>query len=250
MTDSISISTLDPCDLGLPEKFEHFRPEQVEAVDAILNTPKRFYGAALPPGAGKSLIAAAVARASGLRTVILTGTKGLQSQYISDFGQSGLTDIRGTSNYTCKAMPNLNCRMGASAGCPLCTGGGCTYKQRLQEVREADLVITNYDYWVAVNKFGNGLDKPPAFEGDDLKPVELLICDEGSAAFERLGGALKVTIKESTLIAADLEYQKSDDLKQWVSWALSIPVALKRSYQATMAMLRRRFTTQQAELVA
>ena len=232
--DTISISTLDPCDLGLPEKFEHFRPEQVEAVDAILNTPKRFYGAALPTGAGKTLIAAAAARASGLRTVILTGTKGLQSQYIRDFLESGLTDIRGTSNYTCKAMPNLNCRMGASAGCPLCAGGGCSYKQRLQEAREADLIITNYDYWVAVNKFGNGLDRPPQFEGDEPKPVEMLICDEGHAAFERLGGALKVTIKESTLIAADLDYTKSDDLKAWVSWALTIPVALKRSYQATM----------------
>ena len=180
MTDSISISTLDPCDLGLPEKFEHFRPEQVEAVDAILNTPKRFYGAALPTGAGKTLIAVAAARASGLRTVILTGTKGLQSQYIKDFADSGLTDIRGTSKYTCKAMPNLNCRMGASAGCPLCAGGGCTYKQRLQEARDADLIITNYDYWVAVNKFGNGLDTPRVMdmEGSEPKPVEMLIMDE------------------------------------------------------------------------
>jgi ATP-dependent DNA helicase DinG len=233
MPDPISISTLDPCDLGLPEKFASFRPEQVEAVDAILNTPKRFYGAALPTGAGKTLIAAAAARASGLRTVILTGTKGLQDQYLRDFTESGLIDIRGTSNYTCKAM-NVNCRMGQSAGCPLCTGGGCTYKQRLQEARGADLVITNYDYWVAVNKFGNGLDKPPEFEGDEPKPVEMLIMDESHGAFERLGGALKVSIKESVLIAADLDYAKTDDLKTWVSWALTVPIALKGSYQQTM----------------
>lgn len=213
----LSIATFCPDDFDLPEKFTSFRGSQIEAVDLVLNTPKRFTGVCLPTGSGKTLFAAALAKASGMRAVIVTSTKGLQQQYLSDFGNSGLVDIRGKANYDCAYFSDLNCKQGPHEGCKLIKGAGCSYENARDNARASQLVLTNYSYWISINTRVRGLE-PPIDDAPD--PVELLILDEGHKAMEELGKSMRVTLREQHLKAAKLvDYPKSDNLQDWLGYA-------------------------------
>src|SRR5580765_5724043 len=93
----------DPVVFGAPPRFTHWRKLQARAIMMAMEPPKRFVLNAAPTGSGKSLMYMGQALVSGARTVILTSTKGLQSQLIGDFGESGLVDIRGMNSYACTA---------------------------------------------------------------------------------------------------------------------------------------------------
>jgi hypothetical protein len=47
---------LKPTTLGLPPKFKAWRPGQIEAIEAIAASPKKFFLLDAPTGAGKSVI--------------------------------------------------------------------------------------------------------------------------------------------------------------------------------------------------
>src|SRR6266436_2562724 len=98
---------LTPVQYGLPAQFTDWRPEQWSAVNRIVDSPARFVALCAPTGFGKSLVYMAAAHMSGLRTVVLTSTKGLQDQLGEDFGELSL-DIRGMPNYTCDATAHFN----------------------------------------------------------------------------------------------------------------------------------------------
>lgn len=227
--NSINLAQFDPVELGFPEKFNEFREIQCEAVEwvnQVFNRGKRFAGVSLPTGAGKTLFAMALAKMLGARTAILTGTKGLQEQYIRDFAAAGLFDIRGKDNYKCAGKPNLNlrCKYGGYEGCLLAGGLGCTYESERYHAKNSQVVISNYAYWVRGHKFGPGLlshvEKAPngmgVGEPINLNPFELLICDEGHHAMEHLAGALRVTITERQLHAAGVQGVELKGSDQWV----------------------------------
>src|SRR3989304_6827040 len=100
---------IQPSDLGFDStQFPEYRtnpttnePVQLQAIEYAVECSKRFCGMSIPTGVGKSLIAMSVAKITGLRTVILTGTVSLQNQYNSAFERDGLTEIKGRSRYTC-----------------------------------------------------------------------------------------------------------------------------------------------------
>src|SRR5215510_8265357 len=120
---------LTPADIGL-DQYQEFQAEQLEAIEKAVYGEKRFQGLALPMGAGKSLVAVAVQKLTGMRTVILTSTKGLQDQYARDFKRNGLVDIRGKANYECQADLTMSCRDGQRAACSLYSPRGnsdCLY---------------------------------------------------------------------------------------------------------------------------
>ena len=75
-----------------------------QILDWLTNGPK-FLCAGLPTGVGKSLMAALVATLSHRRTAVLTATKGLQDQFMTDFHPVGFRDIRGQNAYPCVALP-------------------------------------------------------------------------------------------------------------------------------------------------
>src|SRR5580693_5574525 len=91
----------EPSALGLPARFESWRPGQEDAALRAVESPKRFVVLCMPCGTGKSLAYLAAAMLSGERTAFLTSTRGLQSQLKTDFSESGLWDIRGQNNYPC-----------------------------------------------------------------------------------------------------------------------------------------------------
>lgn len=197
----ISLAKFAPTELGLPGTLEdRFHDCQVEAVDWARECERRVRGMALPTGSGKTWVALALAKMTGLRTVILTATKGLQQQYIDMAGETGLVDIRGKANYECNRKTNLNCRSGQSEGCELAGKYGCTYECAKGRAKDAQIVLTNYAYWVRVNEYTRGLEYTEK-EGD-RRPVELLVCDEGHHLIERLSQAMRVTLRETWLRAA------------------------------------------------
>lgn len=173
-----------PEDLSLPEKFKRFHDQQKEAICRIADDflTKRFVGAAMPTGAGKSLVYIVHALLQGHRVVVLTSTKGLQDQLMRDFASIGLVDIRGRDNYPCHEFMGQSCETGAVMGCrdgtsplPPHETPACASRRDYRRALDSMLVVSNYDYWCAIHKYGEGL-------GD----VDLLVCDEGHDARDKI----------------------------------------------------------------
>ena len=91
--------------------FPEWRPGQLETVEAVMQSRRRFQLVTAPTGSGKSLIAAALVQPSmgdGSLVqpgIVLTATKQLQGQYQADF--PGFAELRGISNYPCAAADGL-----------------------------------------------------------------------------------------------------------------------------------------------
>ena len=94
-----------------------WRPGQETAIDET----RAAFGEAdtvilkAPPGAGKSLIAKAIAQRMDARTVILTGTKALQNRYALE--PTLLPIVTGRQNHTWQGVP------GATAALAPCVSG-------------------------------------------------------------------------------------------------------------------------------
>jgi hypothetical protein len=170
-TEDTLLSGLTPADLDLPDKFEAFRPAQLEAIDYAATSDKRFVAMGLPTGAGKSLIAAAIQKLTGLKAVYLTATKGLQDQVGRDFGAA---DVRGRANYDCHHTPEGHTCDSASDICEFAGRSDCRcpYTKAVEEGKAANLTVTNYTYWLHSRRLN------PNALGNDWNPVELLILDE------------------------------------------------------------------------
>jgi Rad3-related DNA helicase len=197
-----------PSDLGFGPEFPDYRvnprnqqPVQWEAIEFAALSDARFIGISVPTGVGKSLAAASIHKLTCLRTVTLTATRALQAQYKKDFERYGLFDIQGRSNYSCLEWDNLDCRSGASMGCPACQGKGCTYERERDVAREEEWVSTNYAYWMTANDRGEGLcrTKKQVEAGAEANPVRLLILDEAHEADKWLENYLSVAVFEKEI---------------------------------------------------
>ena len=134
---------------GMPPQFTDWRANQAEACDLMLSPVPRFTMAVCPTGFGKSLTYMAAALISGRRTVILTSTKGLQTQLIREFGSiDGILEIKGRGNYPCRLNTKVNCDVGLCAfgvQCSFREEGGCTYYDLVRKAKSPDtrVLITN-----------------------------------------------------------------------------------------------------------
>ena len=118
-------------------------------------------------------------------------------QIEDDFGSVGLFDIRGTQNYKCLAlvegghMEDMWVKKWGKPTCDVgpCTAGlrcslkddGCEYFDDYRKACGQRLVSTNYAYWIAINKYGQGLGK-----------FDMLVLDEAHSASPQLSSALSV----------------------------------------------------------
>lgn len=199
---------LTPRDLGFPPKFHHgWRPVQEQAIESGLQSAARFIAQCVPTGGGKSGIAVALALMQGYRAAILTSTKGLQNQYLDDFLGLGMVDIRGRNNYQCKTM---NCEEGGNLRCPDRRTSACPYYQAYERALGSQLVITNYAYWMAIHRFGEGLGN-----------FDMLICDEAHGADQEVCDAMSVVFQPRevyTMLRADWPPDDSS-MELWRSWS-------------------------------
>lgn len=168
-SDLVYVGGITPSDLGLPEKFDSWRQDQLKAIDRSLKSDRRFISHAIPTGGGKSVTYIAEALFRGCRCAILTSTKGLQDQLLGDFSSVGLVSVKGKQNFMCRSGRGWTCEEGSHAACSDFVGdsGHCPYKQQYNAALKSKLVVTNYAYWTAIHKYGEGL-------GD----FDLLVLDE------------------------------------------------------------------------
>jgi Rad3-related DNA helicase len=141
------------------------------------------------------------------KSVFLTSTKGLQDQLVRDFGDIGLTEIRGRGNYLCTrgdgptAEDGL-CRYGSH--CEYKTGG-CPYYDAVKRASQARYVVTNYAMWLSSCEF--------------LNNAQVLVMDEAHNASEHLDNYLETEI-DLEEISEVLEYGLSPpkNWQEWVTW--------------------------------
>lgn len=233
-----------PNDLGAPDKFISWREHQDKAVDDGVNCESRFLVQAMPTGSGKSLNYIMQAVVSGLRTCILTSTKGLQDQLVRDFKSTGLVDIRGKANYPC-----LECTLYDDNGVKQevtvdmgpCSFGKkcdrkwnkykdeqglvtvvppnpdkepCPYYDMLFKIRHQPdkfpLIVTNFSMWLSIHKFAEGLGG-----------FDLLVLDEAHNAPSELASFLGVEINSfDTDALLQTQMPQFTDMESWKQWAL------------------------------
>lgn len=220
--------------LGAPVRYDRWRPLQAEAVLAAADSRKRFIIQGAPTGFGKSLTNVTHALLTDSRTVILTSTKALGHQYMGDFAESGMIEIRGLNSYECvegrpegqfgnmrrdgyraergMAMACDEAPCQAGAGC-VKREGGCLYydANRAASMLTNRLIITNYAYFMSIHKFGEGLGK-----------IDLLVLDEAHEAVDELGKFVGTELKageiESALADKAMPLPPGADQLDWISW--------------------------------
>lgn len=218
---------LTPSDLGLdPKHFPVFRTVQTEVMEFLNTSPTRVTGACVPTGAGKTAICAAVAvqfvRRTKQRVVILVATKAQQEEYTKYFS-SLLVSVTGKANYTCVGVPGTHtCKSGGLEGCPHFGEPTCLYDSARDIARNANIVVTNYAYWLRLNSMPNSPGLCIGEEGTIMNPFGLLIMDEADTSFEQLAGSMHVEIHEANITSLGVLSSRTtlnDSLSAWVTLA-------------------------------
>lgn len=241
----MSLALPPPCDIGLPARFQAWRPGQVEAIEFAIDDPRRFKGLVLPTGAGKSAIYMTIPRLTGWRTVVLTSTKALQRQLASEFEDETTALMQGQRNYECVAVQpgrELANSFGSANSWALmvdqgpCHSGvscslmenGCGYYDAIRAVMKADIVITNYAWWFTLLMNSKVTLRP-----------DLLVLDEAHAAPDALADALGATLKcaevREFLPHKHFEMPPAEDAAQWIAWAGRAASHLARMLEGTTA---------------
>lgn len=201
-----------PRELGLPEKFDKWRPGQIEALRWLLTRQNRVKAMCSPTGSGKSVITVGYALITGEPTCFVTDSRGLQDQLMHDFESVGMVDIRGRRNYTCafKDDPDYTCESGYQAGCPYKGTLACPSSNAEMRASTSRLVVTNYDKWTAAKKYGQG-----------MQHFTQVVFDEGHEAPNALARAMQVVInhrEREQHIHMDPP-ANPDQMEAWKVWA-------------------------------
>src|SRR5574342_33127 len=204
-----------PISFGAPEKFGSWRPYQEQAVLTMVDQDKaRFVVQVQPTGSGKSLCYIMAAVLSGKRVLILTSTKALQDQIMTDFGEAfHIADVRGQSGYVCLKDVNGNttvedgiCHTGYT--CEL-QNNGCLYFDAIRKAKQAQIVVSNYAFWLTSAKYG-----------DTIGAFDLLILDESHDAPEWVMRAMSASINERDIINdVGVILPFGEEVDKWKSWA-------------------------------
>jgi len=151
---------ITPPNLGLPARFSEFRPAQLQALERIKASKKRFILLQAPTGSGKSLIVAATQRLLRTRFLYTCTTKQLQAQFVDDFGydlegKEYAIELKGRANYPTLRYPHLFPKINASmctgkkeVHCRWCCDGNCAPPDTEEEGEEKCYAKMNCPYRV------------------------------------------------------------------------------------------------------
>lgn len=199
-----------PRELGLPEKYERWRPVQEDALRKMLASTKRTKVVSAPVGSGKTAIVIAYAIITKEPTCVVTESRGLQTQYMEDGQGCGMVDIRGRHNYPCRMREDYTCEEGHAARCPYKGTVACGSSAAEMRAAVSTLVVTNYSKWTASRKFGKGMDH-----------FRAVVFDEGHQGVDAVGQAMQVILHHHEIEdVLGLDFPALiDDMATWKSWA-------------------------------
>lgn len=204
-----------PTTFGMPKKFSQWRDNQDVACEAMAQDSPRFLLQVCPTGFGKSVTYMTAAQLIEGRTVVLTSTKGLQSQLMKDFGKmEGVVDIRGRGNYACRLNTQINCDLGPcvfGVKCSMKDEGGCFYFDQLRKAIRAKVVITNYAYWMSQNEYSEGIGS-----------FQMLVLDEAHSSPDHIIDHTSVSFSKNFRLEnrlLGLDDSLPNDPHTWVYWA-------------------------------
>lgn len=172
-----------PSDLGLPEKFDRWRPKQVEALRWLLSSQRRVKTLCMPTGGGKSAVYVGYALITKQPTCVVTESRALQVQLMKDFEPCGMVNLWGRKNYDCQMRSDWTCEDGYAARCPHKGSVQCPSSQAEMRAAASMLVVTNYDKWTSSKKYGQGMDH-----------FTQVVFDEGHLGPDKLASAMQVTL--------------------------------------------------------
>lgn len=208
-----------PAALGAPAKFTAWRPRQVEAVLYPLDTESRFTLQSMPTGFGKSPTVVSRALLTGRRTAFLTVNKGLEDQYARDFAECGLVDVRGQNSYECVALAKGEFGSPIKAGCDEgpchhevnCAHkmNDCLYFEAYRKASSAQLVVTNYAYWLSIN----------AYNPEGLGDFDELVLDEAHEAPNALSSFLTIDLDKHEAEGVLGTRMPNSTMADWREWA-------------------------------
>lgn len=229
-----------PSDIGLPDKFAGWRPNQFAAVERILDSDKRFVMLCLSTGSGKTAIYYAAALLSEVRTAVLTATKGLMDQIASEMNTLS-TDIRGQGNYHCPIARDFRLPRYTTVDDAPCQCGyrcrlkwkGCQYYDQYRAAQAANIFCTNYQMWMNDSQqdrangdlqYGyipDGLGHVQTIVLKDEQAVKMLVLDEAHSADEMLTLFLGVDITRKECFEMGMEWLGGGHgLDEWREWAI------------------------------
>lgn len=181
--------------------FKKIRDCQKEILDKIIENWDNHSDFIIeaPTGIGKSAIAVALCRMfEDQKAWILTTQKLLQSQYVNDFGDLGLTEIKSKENYCCK-RDNCNCLEGRAIATSLAKltnykGNSakfysclkdCNYIEAKVKFLNSPISITNYSYFLNAVKYT-----------EDIETRGLMICDECHSVEKNIMDFIEIEFSE------------------------------------------------------
>jgi len=216
--------------MGAPPRFTKWRRGQDLSLSHLIEERCRFPVECVPTGVGKTLIYITNALLTGKRTAALTSTKGLQDQLEREFPGS-VVDIRGKGNYPCigyqdifKGYKHLLLKTGRrfEGGLPSCEegpcfsgeqclykAGACHYFTSYRAALRAQIVSTNYSYWLSIHAWGGGLGN-----------FDALALDEAHNSPAELSAHLRIELSDWEVDKIlESSFPRSNSLEEWCRWA-------------------------------
>lgn len=136
----------------VPGIFKEWRPNQMEVIDKILTSPKKFIVIQAPTGFGKSASIIGSMVCSPGRNIVVTQTKQLGEQYYSDFNPNlGLATVKGRNNFICAIKPDRTVDLAPCAAgyqCRYKRVDGCDYYEQKRIAISSNLVAMNIFYFL------------------------------------------------------------------------------------------------------
>lgn len=187
--------------------YAKIRGQQLEAInfalDAIINSEKKFVVIEAGTGVGKSAIGLTLARLlSGNPSdsfdegaYFLTTQKILQEQYVNDFGgfRGPMKSIKSSSNYRCNFNKKTSCGESLRAlktadkksrffkSCAF----NCVYKKAKESFVKGTEGVTNFPYFLAETQYSG-----------KLTPREVLVIDEAHNIDNEMSKFIEITISD------------------------------------------------------
>lgn len=224
---------MKPAALDLPAKFSEFRSYpgfsqwELSKQTALAFRSHRFVLWHIPPGAGKTLMAATVQKllpspAPGIdrepRMLYLTPSRGLQDQLDNEFDTVKV--VKGRSNYYCPEFRG-GCDLPAltDSRCSIEYPGNnqiprCPYRTAISDANESLTPCGNYAFWFSLAKYG---------DPDALGPIDLLVCDEAHSILDTLTSFASLVLSpEDARAYLGLQLPRFKTCREWSEWARSL----------------------------